>query len=682
MPLDASNLPPPTYVQDEDNASDSSVLSEPQILIIPATDSLRFQQGFLGAEGERAAIEGELQIKGTQDGRWRKVTMDLRTVESALDHSIELAHSNLVLYEADGALDTPLPSSFPFALPLTSDTPQCIHTPQSSLAHILTAKLYPADDSLPLLTKAQIVHTRRFITYAHSLAIAPVKKVLESPARIEVEVPRTTFTSTEPVPIYVTVPSPPRELVIEHGLRLRNIKAELMRTVHVKHGALEEDVEAVDVDVPDDTDDDTDDEDVRGEGAPLGVSVPAHPHFHPHPVALDKVAEASSSSSAYPNYHLNHGSGASYKTVISRSGALCRFHTSLPVRLRFILHQSSPSSSPSDSTRPLPAGEFGLMGGDTECASISQSTLLHSVTFRLRIHATFRNMSNHTERVCTIAIPITFLPPPAHLPEVEEWVDSAYHKKHDRPPSKTVRGEDTDAAPHYEEGQAGPSGAPPPFEERDAPPPFFSEASTSTRLPTFLESEQEIFVPHNEDTVMAPAAAPLPRYLIEGEGVLFGFPPSAQFSGHSDELERGGTSTPPPTLEMATRDPNVTGLARLEMEVPERAMQALGLALQQHEEAATGEAPPPPPPPMDDPSDPPPSIHSEYRSREGVAHQMLGAAPPSTPPPPQVHTVDAAHPAPHPNAPPPYLVPEAGGDHEHVARPPPYVDVMPSAHEG
>lgn len=48
---------------------------EPQILIIPATDSLRFQQGFLGADGERAAIEGELQVKGADSVRWRKVSV-------------------------------------------------------------------------------------------------------------------------------------------------------------------------------------------------------------------------------------------------------------------------------------------------------------------------------------------------------------------------------------------------------------------------------------------------------------------------------------------------------------------------------------------------------------------------------------------------------------------------------
>ena len=47
----------------------------PQILVIPIADgSVRFQKGYLGADNERAAIEGELQIKSAEaDFRWRKV---------------------------------------------------------------------------------------------------------------------------------------------------------------------------------------------------------------------------------------------------------------------------------------------------------------------------------------------------------------------------------------------------------------------------------------------------------------------------------------------------------------------------------------------------------------------------------------------------------------------------------
>jgi neural Wiskott-Aldrich syndrome protein len=44
-----------------------------QLLISPSSlDTLGFQNGFVGAEGEHAAIEGEVQIKSLP-GRWQKV---------------------------------------------------------------------------------------------------------------------------------------------------------------------------------------------------------------------------------------------------------------------------------------------------------------------------------------------------------------------------------------------------------------------------------------------------------------------------------------------------------------------------------------------------------------------------------------------------------------------------------
>ena len=75
MSSDLPSLPPPIYAQEAAVLPEITPQSEPQILIIPATNSLRFQQGFLGADGERAAVEGELQIKETDSVRWRKVSV-------------------------------------------------------------------------------------------------------------------------------------------------------------------------------------------------------------------------------------------------------------------------------------------------------------------------------------------------------------------------------------------------------------------------------------------------------------------------------------------------------------------------------------------------------------------------------------------------------------------------------
>lgn len=72
------SVAPPLYAQQSASSSEGDPPIDPQILIIPATDSLRFQQGFLGADGEHAAIEGELQLKGADSARWRKLSVVIR----------------------------------------------------------------------------------------------------------------------------------------------------------------------------------------------------------------------------------------------------------------------------------------------------------------------------------------------------------------------------------------------------------------------------------------------------------------------------------------------------------------------------------------------------------------------------------------------------------------------------
>lgn len=67
--------PPPTYSQEDSSGLSSCPTPplQPQILIVPTTSALGFQKGYLGADGERAAIEGELQVKGSSAGRWGRV---------------------------------------------------------------------------------------------------------------------------------------------------------------------------------------------------------------------------------------------------------------------------------------------------------------------------------------------------------------------------------------------------------------------------------------------------------------------------------------------------------------------------------------------------------------------------------------------------------------------------------
>ncbi|KAF9015308.1 hypothetical protein BDQ17DRAFT_33380 [Cyathus striatus] len=606
------SIAPPNYSQ-ADLATATST-TEPQILIVPSVDGVNFQKGFLGAEGERAAIEGELQVKAAPPFQWSKVTISLRTFEIAYEHEVELSFRELELYS--GTSHTNLPSSFPFALPLTPDTPQSLKTPHSSLSHILTAVLYPLTPDAPVISKSLKVHTRRYSPHGYLPEISPETYVLEEPTRVEVQVPGTKFIAGNPIPLYVTIPPPKRELVVDDGLRLRNVQAEIVRVIGVRrdqrqHGGSDSDSRANDYES-------------------------VHQDFGR--LSIDAVAPFTMLSSPSGS-----GSGSSYMSVVARSGASCRFHSSQPIQLRFIMHQPTQQNTSNSGLESSPNVDAGRSDSDEESPMISQFTIFHSVTFQIKIYISFVDTTTRKERISTLTIPIVMVPPPAPLPEISSSIDEAYSKKHDRPPTRTVRQEDSEpAAPNYP-GEAGPSmispGAPPPFEERDAPPPFFPTAeASSSHLPSFLESEQEVILP---DLSLDDMHESLPRSQVIPE-----------------DMQR--LMTPPPSLEMANMDTNLTSLTDIGAE---DALEALNLVLEQ---------------------DPPPSIDSDFRVPETIQGPSA-ASPPrhSSPPPrhPSYHTSESRSPidtsvqegASHGHAPPPYLHPENHQD-EHVMRPPPYAD--------
>ena len=591
--------------------------------------------------------------------------VSLYTYETSFGHQVELYKSEVVLFSRTSSTQF-VPSAFPFAIPLMPDTPESLDTPKSSIVHTLTATVCSSINDGQSFSKSIVVRPRRYTAHALTLRASPVTRKLDSPTPIDIQIPRTKFQAGEWIPVYVTIPPPKRELVVEQGVRLRNVRAELVRVIKVKDQEASEASSGFDFE--------TDEEEAEEEGEGKEVKGPPKAETSTATgTAAAKKAKAATGSAK----------GWTTKTVVTRSGAGCRFHATRPIRQRLILHQplEPPNVEPAHPHRPNqdPDPELGF-------PFISQTTLLHCVTFRLVVNITFINMSNHTEHVETVVIPLTIVPPPAPLPEADADLDSAYRKKHDQPPQRTVRGDDSENTPHYEE--AGPSFAPPPFDEREAPPPF-QEPSTSnvTRLPTFLEAEREIYTSSSQ-TDSEKVNHHSRELVIPGEGVHFGFAVADQFDGHMVEPEERGprSATPPPTMEMANRDPDVTDLAS--MDQPELAMEALGLALERHGEEATlgtiptltaittlagGDQPPPLPPTLvvDDPSDPPPSIDSDYSDARGMARQ-----PPPPPPPPSVGT----QPAPHDpairtpvdgHAPPPYLVPDG---HHDGTRPPPYIE--------
>ena len=105
--------------------------------------------------------------------------------------------------------------------------------------------------------------------------------------------------------------------------------------------------------------------------------------------------------------------GLSYRTIIARSGALCRFHSTDSTRLRFVLHQKS-SISPSDSRTNLER-----MESDIDTALITQSTLLPTVSFLVKVHIC---STYHTSSIpCLLSL--QELVTASHV-VVDEWTSS------------------------------------------------------------------------------------------------------------------------------------------------------------------------------------------------------------------------------------------------------------------
>ena len=133
---------------------------------------------------------------------------------------------------------------------------------------------------------------RRFISHAYSIPISPIKCAFNNPSRVQVKIPKMMFTCVKPVPIYMMVPPSCRELIVEQGLRLWNIKAKLIRIVHSADRTEADENDLVDVDVPSDISNESEeDENGHGGNTPLGVSVPS----------TEKHAMASSSITSYPS---------------------------------------------------------------------------------------------------------------------------------------------------------------------------------------------------------------------------------------------------------------------------------------------------------------------------------------------------------------------------------------------
>ena len=360
----------------------------------------------------------------------------------------------------------------------------------------------------------------------------------------------------------MTVPPPSPTLILSEGIRLRNIRAELIQVVRIPKGADENSSaewtppepprpppsEAGTVSTDEDEDDEDDDDESSSSEEDMPIEKTA---------LFDDGVEQPDPQTAQ------------HTARVAISGAACRFHRSRSVRIRLVLHPSRTALGPS----------YGFSDEPPACAhGISQRAVLHSVSYRLVVTAAFlvtTGISSRSERLARISFPVEVLPPPAPtIPEEEPALEGAYRKKHDRPPTRTVRRADAEGA----QPEPGPSDPPPPFE------------GTGDGLPTFLESEaaqgtsssyHHSSTPDPDAEVDADAGPPEDGALFDGEGVLFGFPAAEQYDGLSLPLEMRRESLPPDLAMLLN--------ARTAGRAGEILMDA-------------------PPPPMDDPSDPPPAI--------------------------------------------------------------------------
>ncbi|KAG8903887.1 hypothetical protein FRB99_002623 [Tulasnella sp. 403] len=634
----ATELPPNYSTEDQRVGSSAQA---PQLVIAPVSNATQFQSGNLGADGERATVEGEVQLKGFDVDDWDSVSIALRTVETAASESVELVSSEVVLYNKKDALASSatmatLPSALPFSILLTPDIPQSITTPTSSISHTLIATLHPADPSKSPFSKTVPIQIRRFSTpNAPYLTAAPRCLTLDQPTPVKIQVPRAVFRSGEMIPVYLTIPTP-EQTVVRGGLQLRNIIAELVRVVKIG---------PVDAKAP---------EASTSGGEGVRVTQEARLYDEPTQNTSGYPPEKTSTmpppplSFPAPPKGTSSADGTIHETTVTWSGASCRFHSNRSVQLRLILHSTAQSHLDDENEALAPEV-------DTAAGSITQSTLLHQVSFYIRVHVNFVSPTTHSSTSVEGTIPVTMIPALAPQHDADD-LESSYMKKHDKPPARTVRTTDDTA-----------ENAPPAFDETNTmatnmasaslldPPPFSAEPSNAGGLPSFFESQAAASgsrsyaaeaatsqYPHWQDSVTSELRFP-------GEGELYGFKPEDQYDGLSHSLLIQRSSSPPPAMASSVNDPDVTVLAQF-INPTENATAFGG---ERPNESGTEPAPPPPPA-VDDPLDPPPSIDDRFANG----------------PPPAMHPGEPVPPSAVGSGPPPYL----GAPGAVPAAPPSYLD--------
>ncbi|EPQ27889.1 uncharacterized protein PFL1_04633 [Pseudozyma flocculosa PF-1] len=404
--------------------------------VAPRSDSTSFQVGYLGLKGFRAWVKGDVLVKLDERSRslggYTQCTVEFKAIERAArrarasdgrqdsapdaiqgteadgEDEVELFSARQVLWDASAATSSTapspaLPSTMPFSFPLTPDLPHCIHSRQSSLTYHIEARLVgPPSSGLTDAVKVVPVHLTRYTRPGpldqHALqeidgaelrrdefSLRPHTWTVHSPTTAYIQLNKTIFRRAEPIDVKVRVAPPSQESVTEKGLKLRAVEADLVRIITVKRPD-----SAMDGKARSHADQDT----------------PGYPTAAEEKAALASIhgqdpTEAMSSSQAEPS-----GSHDDYAAVLvgqeallAHSGKLCRFHSQKPVLLRLTLH---PPFDPANMPHPHPdhdalaSGPVFGRGGGGGCESISQETVMHVVSFEVRIKVAI--LGGHGER--------------------------------------------------------------------------------------------------------------------------------------------------------------------------------------------------------------------------------------------------------------------------------------------
>jgi hypothetical protein len=494
--------------------------------------------------------------------------------------------------------------------------------------------LKPAAPTDPLIQSYVVVHTRRYVARAPPPPLCTETLALSAPVPVEVQLPRRTFHSGEIIPVYITIPPVGNGFSENSGLTLRNISTQLRRIVSA---SITQATDSLSGSLPSD------------EGNILQNYSDEFASTMEKPYLADDAQRDDEDDDVW-------------RTVVAKTGSACRFHETRTVKLRLLLRLPPADLGPGSISS---AASEGVSTDTPDCGLITQSTLLGSAEFKILVSASFISARESRERVASLSIPITILPPQAPASDIDPSLDAAYRKKHDRPPLRTTRHPQAETSISHDEGGAGPSGQPPPFEDADIPPPFSVESNLNSHPPTFVESQADLtdFQVYNDQMQQSQQQSTV-QYAPEGEGVLFGFPASEEFDGTQNPNVTPSPfqirSSVPPQLPSQTLNPHLRGSRDRNAE-----------DLSAHDSL---------PPGIDDPSDPPPAIDVAYLAAPNAESTL-----PLDPPPPP-HSDEDPHPlrtSPPPvvarhaasAAPPPYLNPPIDSEPRNsVIRPPPYME--------